>query len=374
MSLAISNKRGTTMAFVALSMTALLSIVALAVDVGMLFNTRSEAQRAADAAALAGAGSLIVQPGDADRAHGVATEYGERNTVYGDLADLLAEDVDVDLAQGRVTVTVSRLNSRGNSVPTWFARFFGANEVDVAARAVAEVTPASSATCVKPLTVPDRFWDKDGDGEFDPGVDEYDPEVHGYGADWRNPGAQGDDGEGYYHDYGRTVNLKQGGPGEHQPSWWYPWDMPQIPGGPAVGGQRYRSNLGGCNPSIISVGEEYKIENGNMEDPTLDGYTMMYEQDPNAHWDEFEDIVAGSAWDPSWEGSPRIGIIPVFDPSREFDPGKNPIEFTNFIAVFFEDLQGVEKDQAIIGRILHPGGIGGGEVIAPNLKFVRLIE
>ncbi len=243
MSLAISNERGTTMAFVALSMTALLSIVALAVDVGMLFNTRSEAQRAADSAALAGAGSLIVQPGDADRAHGVATQYGERNTVYGDLADLLAEDVDVDLAQGRVTVTVSRLNSRGNSVPTWFARFFGADEVDVAARAVAEVAPAGSATCVKPLTIPDRFWDKDGDGEFDPGVDEYDPEVHGYGTDWRNPGAQGDDGEGYDHDYGRTVNLKQGGPGEHQPSWWYPWDMPHIAGAPAVGGQQYRLNL-----------------------------------------------------------------------------------------------------------------------------------
>lgn len=374
MSLAISNKRGTTMAFVALSMTALLSIVALAVDVGMLFNARSEAQRAADSAALAGAGSLIVQPGDADRAHGVATEYGERNTVYGDLADLLAEDVDVDLAQGRVTVTVSRLNSRGNSVPTWFARFFGADEVDVAARAVAEVAPAGSATCVKPLTIPDRFWDKDGDGEFDPGVDEYDPEVHGYGTDWRNPGAQGDDGEGYDHDYGRTVNLKQGGPGEHRPSWWYPWDMPDIAGGPAVGGQQYRLNLGSCNPSIISVGEEYKIENGNMEDPTLDGYTMMYDQDPDAYWDEFEDIVAGSAWNPSWEGSPRVGIIPVFDPSREFDPGKKPIEFTNFIAVFFEDLQGVEKDQAIIGRILHPGGIGGGEATAPNLRFVRLIE
>jgi uncharacterized membrane protein len=39
------------MVVVALAMTALLSIVALAVDVGMLFTARGEAQRVADAAA-----------------------------------------------------------------------------------------------------------------------------------------------------------------------------------------------------------------------------------------------------------------------------------------------------------------------------------
>ncbi|MGH2394838.1 MAG: pilus assembly protein TadG-related protein, partial [Candidatus Limnocylindria bacterium] len=53
------DERGSTIVFVSLAMAALLSIVALAVDVGMLYTARGEAQRAADAAALAGAGWLI---------------------------------------------------------------------------------------------------------------------------------------------------------------------------------------------------------------------------------------------------------------------------------------------------------------------------
>ena len=49
------GRRGATAAFVVVTLAALLGMVALAVDVGMLMKVRSDAQRAADAAALAGA-------------------------------------------------------------------------------------------------------------------------------------------------------------------------------------------------------------------------------------------------------------------------------------------------------------------------------
>ncbi|MCK5439001.1 MAG: hypothetical protein KAI97_03620, partial [Gemmatimonadetes bacterium] len=68
----LNNERGGSAILVAITMTALLSAVALAVDVGMLLNSRSEAQRAADSAALAGAGSLLVDDDDADRARTTA--------------------------------------------------------------------------------------------------------------------------------------------------------------------------------------------------------------------------------------------------------------------------------------------------------------
>ena len=48
----VRRERGATIVFVALALTALLSVVALAVDVGMLLTAKTEAQRTADAAAM----------------------------------------------------------------------------------------------------------------------------------------------------------------------------------------------------------------------------------------------------------------------------------------------------------------------------------
>jgi hypothetical protein len=344
----------------------------------MLFTARSEAQRAADSAALAGAGALIfADPDDPaaaeDRARQVAIQFGNANTVRNDQAQVLSEDVEVDLAESQVTVTVRRIGDRGSAVGTWFARVFGVDEVDVAALATAEVAPAGSARCVKPFSLPDRFDDNDGDGEFDPG-DEYDPAIHGYGSSWRNAGQPGDDGLGYVNDFGRPVIIKQGGPGLQQPSWYAPWDMPQPGGGPATGADRYRENIATCNPSIITVGVEYMEENGNMDGPTRQGTADLIALDPDAYWDVGDNVVAGSAWDPAWEGTPRIGVVPTYHPGRVFTPGKKPIVFTNFVAVFIESVQGNGNNQKVYGRLLYPAGVGGGEAVAPNLKFVRLIK
>lgn len=371
----LSNERGTSVILVAITMTALLSVVALAVDVGMLLNSRSEAQRAADSAALAGAGSLIVAPDDEPRARNTAIQYGSLNTVRKTAVTVLPEDVDVDLAQGRVTARVRRTGDRGSAVATWFANVFGVSEVDIAATATAQVQPAGRATCVKPFAIPDQFLDIDGDGEFDKGVDQYDPNVHGYGGDWRNPGHSGDDGQGYVNDFGRPVDLKQGGPTFFQPGWYYPWNVPNVEDAPDVGAEEYRWNIKNCNPSIISIGEQYQIETGDMDGPTRLGVTDLLGKDSGAYWDDFTNSVEGSAWAPNWEGGPRVGIIPVFDPSRDFNPGKKPVEFTNFIAVFFEDVVGGGYNQQVIARIMFASGIGGGSGgTGPGLKFVQLVE
>ena len=50
-----SRQRGFTMAFVAITMVAIVSMAALAIDIGTLYQAKAEAQRAADAAALAAA-------------------------------------------------------------------------------------------------------------------------------------------------------------------------------------------------------------------------------------------------------------------------------------------------------------------------------
>ncbi|MGB7599790.1 MAG: pilus assembly protein TadG-related protein, partial [Candidatus Sulfotelmatobacter sp.] len=50
-----STQRGFTMALVAISMVAIISMAALSIDLGTLYEAKAEAQRAADAAALAAA-------------------------------------------------------------------------------------------------------------------------------------------------------------------------------------------------------------------------------------------------------------------------------------------------------------------------------
>lgn len=373
----LRDTRGASIVLIAITMVATMSAVALAIDIGMLLNARTEAQRAADSAALAGAGWLIPNPTDDAGAETEAINYGALNTVTDIPVALLPQDVDVNLPQQRVTVTVRRRADRGTAVPTWFARVFGVNQVDIEARAAAQVLPAGSATCLKPFAIPDAFDDVNDNGVFDFGVDNYEPAVHGYGSEWRNDAPVGSDpdGLGFDKDFGRPAQLKQGGPSDPpQPGWYYPWDIPQVDGSPAVGGDKYRWNIANCNPSVISVGDEYWIENGNMIGPTAQGVLDLIAQDPDAYWDTDDNTVKNSNRAPNWESSPRVGIVPVWHPGRPFDPGKQPIEFSNFIAMFFESVTGTGQDQQVNVRIMYSTGIpGGGEPAAGN-KLVHLVE
>ena len=158
------------------------------------------------------------------------------------------------------------------------------------------------------------------------------------------------------------------------PSWYYPWAMPQPAGGPANGADRYRWNIANCNPVVVTVEDEYDVEPGAMTGPTVQGVEDLIALDPWARWDDATNAVVNSDYAPAWESSPRIGIVPVYNPGREFDPGRKPIEFTNFIAVFFEGVEGNGNDQVVYGRILYPRGVGGGDAVAPATQYVHLVE
>ncbi len=82
----VRDEQGATLVMVALGITVFLGMVALAVDLGMMLGARTESQRVADASALAGAGSLLSQPNDEDRARQWAIEYAALNTVHGQTA------------------------------------------------------------------------------------------------------------------------------------------------------------------------------------------------------------------------------------------------------------------------------------------------
>lgn len=372
------DRRGSVLMLTAISLVAILGTVALAVDVGLLYSARGEAQKAADAAALAGAGNFLAVPDDGAAAGQVAETIGELNTVRERGVEIEPpEDVVVDLAAKRVTVTVRRIAARGNAVPAFFARIFGLAGIDVAATATAEAVPVGSVGCVKPFAPPDAFKDVNGNGRYDPGNDYYDTEETGYGSDFRNttPANNGMDPNGtiYQNDFGRPVVLKEGVPGEVlTPSQYFPITLPLPQGGFTEGAADYRDAIANCRSAVIDIGDAIPTEPGRMVGPTRQGMLDLIALDPNANWNPGADGPTGSSYEP-WRSSPRVIHIPLFDPRKAPGSGRKDIEVANVTAFWVERMQGND----VVGRFLFASGAPGGSGspgTGPGLYAVRLIR
>jgi Tfp pilus assembly protein PilX len=279
-----SDERGSVTVMVALAMVALIGLLALGVDLGALFNARSEAQRAADAAALAGASAFLEHQQSNARtiAERRATEFATSNAIRGEpiAPEELAVSVDLERATVRAAV-------RRDGVPTWFARLLGVDAVDVGAEATAWAAPAGAAQCVKPFAVPDlwhettrdlnqnRIWDEDEQWRYEPGNGDWyipytgpggNPNATGYGSSWRDSGVDSQ-GRRYEGDYGRLITIKVTDPrAAFQPSFFLPWVLPADgdqadcgshpgggPGGP--GGGTGPGDENGVDPSDPGPGQ-----------------------------------------------------------------------------------------------------------------------
>jgi Flp pilus assembly protein TadG len=187
-----SRERGVTMALVAASIAVVIAMAALSIDVGTLYEASAEAQRSADAAALAAARVLSISgmTGDPNNtsllwanacnaALQAAQSVAGQNFVGGAAPTVNVSWVPADgcTSSGGVfgvnpMVTVKVANT---SLPTFFAHIFGLfnsnwTTAGVSATATAEVyNPSNSAAyaagsamvpvqprCVKPWIVPNR--------------------------------------------------------------------------------------------------------------------------------------------------------------------------------------------------------------------------
>jgi hypothetical protein len=264
----IRNERGATIALVAVSLTAMLGMGALAIDMGMLMKARSDAQRAADAAALAGASAYQgAKPIDAvDSALVRATRLVGSNYVGGTFIDTSGAATTVngtrsvtEMAEAVVVVIPDsekvRVIVRRPAVGTFFGRVLGFANVPISAKAAAIAATAGAGKCVKPFAIPDLWNDVDDDvnlagnrlqdtkkgngpggedWEFDPG-DSYvrygsaTGTPTGLGSSWRNcPScyykSDAADPKFYWDDYGRPIVLKSANPGQTvSPGFFQPW-------------------------------------------------------------------------------------------------------------------------------------------------------
>jgi hypothetical protein len=179
------GERGIVIVLVAVVMLFVVgAMAALSIDVVTLYTARSEAQLAADAAALAGARVLANSgltstaagpAGAEDLARTIATQVAASNQVGGknlsaagtctvgaDISVCFNDSASTFITNPHVTVTVQR-----SDLPTFFARIWGRTQLTVAASATAEaynpsnipgvttgLRPAVAPVCVKPWLLP----------------------------------------------------------------------------------------------------------------------------------------------------------------------------------------------------------------------------
>jgi Flp pilus assembly protein TadG len=195
-----SKQSGVTIAMVAVSMVVIIGMAALSIDVGTLYQAKAEAQRAADAAALAAARVISISgvTGDPNTASTWQTTCGTTGTAtlaatavaqaqWNFVGRVAAPTVRVTYGPGAGSNDCSTLAGPGSTfsvnptvtvyvqqanLPTFFARVFSlitngtSSNSGVSATATAEVyNPSGSGSlasgmvpvqprCVKPLIIP----------------------------------------------------------------------------------------------------------------------------------------------------------------------------------------------------------------------------
>jgi Flp pilus assembly protein TadG len=225
------EEKGSTAVLVALTVTALVGLAALAVDAGQLYMARTRLMTAADYAAMAGARDLP----DPAAARAAAQQYAAANGV--------AAGAQVTVSDDRSTVTVTLQET----VPLTFARVLGIRESQVTATAAATSAALSGVRGVVPLVVVRQNFQ-----------------------------------------YGQQVTLKANSQNR-------PEDAPGNYQAVALGGtgaSNYRDNLEHGYTGWIRIGDWIPTEPGNMAGPTRTGVRARIDQDPHS---TYENVQAGSS-------------------------------------------------------------------------------
>jgi len=145
----INEQRGTILPVVAVMLAVLVSMAALAVDVGYLFVVRAELQNAADAGALAGAAELYNDEGTfvSEKANQAAFDLAAANrsgsmpvavkSVERGYYSFITGRFEARLDADPTLINAVRVVTERTDIPSFFARVFGYQSFVLQAEAVA---------------------------------------------------------------------------------------------------------------------------------------------------------------------------------------------------------------------------------------------
>jgi hypothetical protein len=386
----LRDENGATLAVTAVIIGAVMAMLALAIDLGMLRVARVDAQRAADAAALAGAAEfLYVTPPTAavPTAHDSALSYAMKNTIRNLPIDSSEVTVQVIPSEQKVWVRIER-----TGLSLWFAKLLGRSIGTVSAAAAAAAVQAGAADCLAPFAVPDiwgeadtlsdvdgdRVWDTGETWVFDPSTGDtyvpfsgvYPPAATetGYGSAYRDG-----NGSGIVYDYGLPMILKVQDPLNAPVSgFFYPFRI-----GTNSGASDYRNAIENCDVQVVPLNAPVPLEMGNMVGPTRQGVLNLIAQDPNATWDPVYGITNSNFGNGKTSSSPRIKTVPLYDPAfiAQIVGGNHNLTFNNFARIFIEGVQQQGHDEWVIGRFMYYApGLGGSSSGGNTGSLARVLQ
>lgn len=228
----INNKKGGSSILLLFMTIAVMCLMTLIVDAGLLYIEKGKLQNTVDSVVLA-----AISQYSKGQENILAEAYK-----YSNLNGFPAEELDIEITESnrRITVRASK------SVPLFFARIFGRSSEDVSVRATAIVGPITAVKGIRPFGVEMQ--------EF----------IFATPYDLKEGG-----GGGYTGNYGA---LALGG----------------------TGASNYRTNLvNGYDDSVLRVGEVIETEPGNMNGPTLDGIRAILDSDSHSHSEDLSSLEVG---------------------------------------------------------------------------------
>jgi hypothetical protein len=389
-----SRRQGAALIIAAAAMITVAAVAALAIDLGMLYKAKGDAQRAAEAAALAGASAFTEfaanDPQIPDTAIARAYRYGQSNKILIDTVTTaemsstspLSPEVVEDSQLVRVLV-------RRQEVGTWFARILGVTSVPVSAIAAAKAEAAGGGGCVKPFAIPDTWNDvnqdlngnhleEDGeDWTYDPGQDTYNPGNPdqptlgtGYGSSLR-------DGVGpYTNDFGRPISLRLPDPAATTPNRGPRQFVPFSPTNDRTDVNKYISHIESCDADV-ELGTPYNTMDDALPLPaaTQQGIDSLIGADPTAVWDDNTHTIRNSNAG-SWRNSPRVIKVGFFDPAQLPTSGvMGSVTLNNLGLLFIENWDPTLN--ALNGRFFYFAS-GAGDLSNANtgtlVKRLRLVQ
>jgi Putative Flp pilus-assembly TadE/G-like len=403
------TERGVSLLLISVGMVFVLGIAGLGVDLASLYVGRNQAQRSADAAALAGAQTLVsngctsavgstISASCQSLARQRAIAVGNANLISGVSPAIADADVtfpSTSTTDPQIKVVASRNTTHSNAMPTFFVKIFGIKSANVSASAKAEAFNPSGtgnsvgAECLKPWLLPNC-----DSGHTTPG----NPNCPGYGyfidptsGAIEHPGPVSSGGV-----QGEQLIIKPGDPNGGQtaaPGKFWPVFLPagsvasDCPscatgsgGGGTGSGSLYRYNIECCNHNTIVCGQQViQPITGNMVGPTEQGVDCLIHQGGTKSsptgMDAFDPtswaITAGSANPYGLSGaittSDSVVTIPVYDGTvlcpGSSCPSTTTVTIIGFIQLFvrYEDGSNQGNVYSYVMNVSScAGGSGGG--------------
>jgi hypothetical protein len=328
----LRNRPGATIPVVAVSLVLIIGCAAIAIDIGMLLNTRSESQRGADAAALAGAAAIIDHkpPNDSVIMVQEAIRWAGLNNM---LSTSITPDevISVELlrSDAKVRVIVQR-----PEVSTWFAGIWGIRSAVVGARSAARVYGSGTVGCLKPFAFPDEHY---------------------------TPA-----------DYGKLVQVY----------------VTQDTTFMLIGFGEAQPGLGNVEPDIskpcndrtarISVGDSvWTAPDDTRLGQVRHGFDGMIKSDHMTYNETDGYFYRDGELVEDWRASPRVGNVALYTRTA-YGSGTQKVKITNFVTVYFSHREDKASKTTIWGRIFPVVGQADNCMItntcAPNAFRLRLVD